>query len=147
MDKKKYFDSIGANYVDPIVAWEKYTLERYESGFIQRTRKQVAVDLFGGSCQRCGYKKCLGALEFHHMSAISKKASVSSLLRGMTKETEQEDWLKALEELQKCVLLCSNCHREVELNDAVASTEWMLNTSSENMRLKAEEIRKKYHRD
>lgn len=67
--------------------------------------KQRCVDYKGGRCFVCGYKKCLRALEFHHLDPSKKDFSIS---KKMAKELTVE----VCEELDKCVLLCSNCHRE-----------------------------------
>lgn len=70
----------------------------------RRRTKQQAVDLLGGACSRCGYSKCLDALEFHHTDPTAKEMRISSYLAG---------WERLRKELSKCVLLCANCHREV----------------------------------
>lgn len=54
-------------------------------------------------CDRCGYKKCAAALEWHHPNN-DKDGDPSSLLR--------QSLDKYLEEASKCELLCANCHRE-----------------------------------
>jgi hypothetical protein len=59
----------------------------------------------GGKCLLCGYNKCPRALEFHHRDANEKTFDLSSACRG---------WNKIKIELDKCDLLCSNCHREIE---------------------------------
>ncbi len=61
----------------------------------------------GGSCQICGYARCLVALEFHHLDPAEKAFAVGQ--HGISRSLE-----KARKEAQKCVLLCSNCHAEVE---------------------------------
>ena len=58
----------------------------------------------GGKCQHCGYDKCFRALEFHHTNPNEKDFGVS---RNLTKSIAS---LK--EEVDKCILLCSNCHAE-----------------------------------
>ena len=69
--------------------------------------KQALVDHMGGKCSRCEYDECLSALQFHHIRRIDKEVNISRLLTdGKVKE--------AWEEAKKCVLLCSNCHFEVE---------------------------------
>lgn len=58
----------------------------------------------GGKCLRCGYNKCLSALEFHHKDPSKKDFGIS------------DDSIKlkeAVEEIKKCILICSNCHREL----------------------------------
>lgn len=79
-----------------------------------RTKKRrYLVDFFGGKCQICGYNKCYGALEFHHIDPSLKtmNLSVTSMKKNM-------NILRA--EAEKCVLVCANCHREIE----VGVTEW-----------------------
>lgn len=70
----------------------------------QRNFKQKYVDYKGGCCSSCGYNKCLGALEFHHLDPNEKDFEISQ------SRYKNEDEIKA--ELAKCILLCSNCHRE-----------------------------------
>lgn len=65
-----------------------------------RERKVKLVEMFGGGCSRCGYDRSVAALDFHHLG--DKDVEVSAI-RG---------WDKMLAEARKCVLLCSNCHRE-----------------------------------
>ena len=66
----------------------------------------------GGCCQKCGYDKYIGALEFHHIDPLKKDFNPSNLKRYKFDE-------KVKNELDKCVLLCSNCHREThfEINE------------------------------
>lgn len=72
----------------------------------QRARqlKQDLVDSLGGCCIKCGYNNCLNALDFHHKSG-KKEANISLLISQGSKT-------RAIEEAKKCVVLCSNCHRE-----------------------------------
>tara|TARA_R110002153_G_scaffold149734_1_gene301298 strand:- start:860 stop:1390 length:531 start_codon:yes stop_codon:yes gene_type:complete len=72
----------------------------------QRTFKQECVDYKGGGCQCCGYNKCNNALDFHHIDPKTKKFGIAKQRR--TKVTEE-----IKEELDKCALVCSNCHREI----------------------------------
>lgn len=55
-------------------------------------------------CAICGYDKCAAALNFHHVNPKDKKFLVSPIT------ISRKD---IFEELQKCILLCSNCHREI----------------------------------
>lgn len=72
-----------------------------------RERKQFYVDYKGGQCSKCGYNTCIGALEFHHRNPEKKDFKISDKLKG---NKNKKDMLK---ELDKCDLLCSNCHREI----------------------------------
>ena len=58
----------------------------------------------GGRCVRCGYGKCLRALDFHHIDSSTKVFCVGQRL-GKT-------WDDVIREANKCELLCANCHRE-----------------------------------
>lgn len=76
---------------------------------VQRRRekvKKLSIEYKGGKCQICGYNKCVDALEFHHLNPEEKEFGISS--KGYTRS-----WEKVQQELDKCILLCSNCHREV----------------------------------
>jgi len=62
----------------------------------------------GGKCSRCGYKRCLDALDFHHIDPSTKDRtynSIASIFRNCSIE-------KACAEAAKCILICANCHRE-----------------------------------
>lgn len=61
----------------------------------------------GGKCIKCGYNTCLKALEFHHIDPTQKDFTISN---------DHFKLLDAIEESKKCVLLCSNCHKELHDN-------------------------------
>ena len=67
--------------------------------------KRKCVEYKGGSC-KCGYNKCLSAMEFHHRNQNEKDFPVSLMMRASI------PWEKIREELDKCDLVCANCHRE-----------------------------------
>lgn len=68
--------------------------------------KQACVEYKGGECERCGYKKYIGALEFHHLNPNEKDFAISE--KGNIKSIHS---LKI--ELDKCIMVCSNCHKEI----------------------------------
>jgi len=83
----------------------------------RRRFKQILVREAGGECVLCGYDECVAALHFHHVDPASKRFALSG--QGMTRG------LQALqEEARKCVLLCANCHAEVE--SGVVTLGWSL---------------------
>lgn len=63
--------------------------------------------MYDGRCMRCGYDKCTQALEFHHLDPTQKDTIISS--DSITME-------KAIKESKKCILICSNCHKEFHAN-------------------------------
>jgi predicted HNH restriction endonuclease len=76
------------------------TLER------MRLLKQKCVEYKGGKCEKCGYDKYNGALDFHHIDPNEKDFTISHV-----KAYSFDDKIK--KELDKCILVCSNCHREI----------------------------------
>jgi len=69
-------------------------------------RKLKCIEYMGGECQKCGYSKCSRAFHFHHLDPSLKSWQISG---GHCRK-----WERVKEELDKCVLLCSNCHMELE---------------------------------
>jgi hypothetical protein len=81
----------------------------------RRTIKAVLVEEAGGECLLCGYSTCLRALSFHHLDPTTKAFGIA--LHGSARSLE-----RARAEARKCVLLCANCHAEVEAGVVPAST-------------------------
>jgi hypothetical protein len=73
----------------------------------RRTIKEILVREAGGRCQICGYDRYSAALQFHHVDPGAKSFGLA--LRGVTRSLD-----RCREEARKCVLLCANCHAEVE---------------------------------
>jgi transposase-like protein len=74
----------------------------------RRRMKQILVEEAGGRCVSCGYDAHVGVLQFHHVDPTTKRFHIGR--EGVTRSLE-----RAREEARKCVLLCANCHAEVEL--------------------------------
>lgn len=68
-------------------------------------QKERAVYIMGGKCQICGYDKCNRALAFHHINPEEKEFQISI--------AQTKSWEKVKQELQKCILVCHNCHEEI----------------------------------
>lgn len=71
----------------------------------RQKRKQDLVYVHGNRCAICGYDKCIGALQFHHINPQDKQFGLSS---GICHSWEQD-----IEESKKCILVCANCHAEI----------------------------------
>jgi excisionase family DNA binding protein len=87
-----------------------YRCVRCRSEAVARRRrrlKQMLVAAAGGRCRICGYDRWIGALHFHHRDGETKHFGRAE--RGLTKSLEA---MRA--EAAKCILLCANCHSEVE---------------------------------
>jgi DNA-binding transcriptional ArsR family regulator len=87
-----------------------YRCLRCRSEAVSRRRrrlKEILVADAGGACSICGYDRHIGALQFHHRAGELKEFGLAD--RGLTRSLEA---VRA--EAAKCVLLCANCHSEVE---------------------------------
>lgn len=73
----------------------------------RRKVKEILVAEAGGKCLLCGYSKHSVALQFHHLDPSTKSFGLG--VRGITRSIA-----KLREEAEKCILLCANCHAEVE---------------------------------
>ena len=73
-------------------------------GTWRKRTKQLLVEYKGSKCELCGYDKCIEALEFHHINENTKEFAIS----GSTKSFEKQK-----QEVDKCILVCANCHREL----------------------------------
>jgi transposase len=82
----------------------------------RRRVKQRLIERAGGCCQICGYDKHPGALHFHHLDPAEKSFLLSR--NGVTRS-----FAEVAAEADKCVLLCGNCHAEVEAGVAELSMD------------------------
>lgn len=73
----------------------------------RRKLKEILVSEAGGACVSCGYDRYAGAMHFHHVDPSTKEFHLAH--RGVARSLA-----KARAEAAKCVLLCANCHAEVE---------------------------------
>jgi transposase len=73
----------------------------------RRRVKEILVAEAGGACRLCGYDRSVAALHFHHIDREQKAFGLA--LRGVARSLE-----RCRAEARKCVLLCANCHAEVE---------------------------------
>ena len=94
MGEKKWAEYQRKRKIIKVIEWRK------------RAKKRL-IDYKGGKCEICGYDKdCSTAYDFHHKNTEEKEFSISS--DGKTRSIER---LK--KEVDKCMLLCANCHREI----------------------------------
>jgi hypothetical protein len=93
----------------------KGLFNQYKNSQYQKKRgiekKNFLIEKKGGSCQVCGYNKCIRALTFHHRNPDEKlyTLDMSSLCH--------RSWKSILKEAEKCDLLCMNCHMELHHNE------------------------------
>jgi len=87
-----------------------YRCKRCRSEAVAKRRRAIKVQLVaeaGGACALCGYDRWIGGLQFHHVDPTRKKFQLGQ--RGHTRSIA-----RSREKARKCVLLCANCHAEVE---------------------------------
>ncbi len=72
----------------------------------RRKRKICLVEYKGGKCEICDYNKCYGSLSFHHINPDEKEFAISR--KGFAESLE-----RAKKEVDKCILVCMNCHGEI----------------------------------
>jgi len=72
-------------------------------------RKLKCILHLGRACWNCGYNRCLDALDFHHLPEYEKLYDISWGIKRYPFE-------HVMVELEKCALLCANCHRETHAN-------------------------------
>lgn len=73
--------------------------------------KKKMFDLKGGKCNKCSVSGLdISCYDFHHLDPTQKDFNLSGL------NSARINWKTVEEELDKCILLCANCHREEHSN-------------------------------
>ena len=89
-------------------AWAKHKRKLAQQK-VTRWRRRIKLRLIeykGGKCQWCGYNKPVpAAYHFHHRDPSQKEF-------GIAQQGACRSWSKVLEEVDKCDLICANCHAE-----------------------------------
>lgn len=98
LEKEFYKKKLGGFYPYCKICTSKQVVEK------QRDLKSKCIEYKGGKCINCGYNKSPAALHFHHLDPSQKEFSL-----GGRKTTSLENMKK---EIDKCELLCANCHAE-----------------------------------
>lgn len=96
------------------------TLGTSANGYYKQTvkgnsRKLMFIDERGGKCEICGYNKNMAALEFHHVNPNEKEFELDK--RSLSNNSIQT----LRNELEKCIVVCANCHREIHHKDSEMS--------------------------
>lgn len=104
--------------------------------------KQIYIEYKGNECEECGYNKCQASLTFHHIDPIKKEIQFCD----MNERINNLDDIKynIIKELDKCKLLCCNCHNEkhIDIEFFERNKEFILNKAN-NLK----EIQSKINKD
>lgn len=95
----------------------------------RKNLKRRALQLFDNKCVCCGYNKCSAALEFHHLEPEHKDFTLSSVYAN------PKSWDVVVKELEKCALVCANCHREIHYGDREIDNKSYINYAYVNYKL------------
>ncbi len=93
--------------------WCKQCKSTYQTARIQE-RRAYWIPLAGGCCQHCGYNRYSVSLDFHHVSGDDKEWSPGRLMISRPRES-----VEVRAELDKCSLLCCNCHQAIHRGELV----------------------------
>jgi len=85
-----------------------------KSAIERRNNKNIMVTYKNNKCEICGYDKCLSSLVFHHKNEKDKTIDIGHLGKKLVSLQDINDKIK--EELDNCILICSNCHRDVHFD-------------------------------
>ena len=85
------------------ILWKKYVITKIK-------------ERYGSSCCICGYNKCFDALDFHHLDSAMKEVNPSKIIHSSYKLDD------IFRELDKCILVCANCHREIHSKEKINET-------------------------
>lgn len=87
-----------------VIKSETITPKKRDTSSYRKEVKRRLIEYKGGKCQICGYNRCQDALDFHHLDPSQKDYNISG-------GTKSFNTLKS--EVDKCILVCANCHREI----------------------------------
>lgn len=95
-------------------SWNGGRLKSKERDKLKTKEKRIllkteGVKYLGGKCKKCGYDKCIAALDFHHLDPSTKDDDFSKKC--------EKDWDTMKSKIEGCILLCANCHRELHWNE------------------------------
>ena len=103
----------------PVSEMSPEEYERHRKGRENRRKLKQAeiLERYGYSCESCGITEMrLGFFEFHHTDPKTKEREIGSMLNSASIE-------KINKELEKCVMLCPNCHKKEHLSEGMTLSE------------------------
>jgi hypothetical protein len=89
------------------------------------TNKHVFLQHKGIKCNNCSYDKCSASLHFHHIDKTNKSFKLSDKTKYSNYKTIFDIEQNVIDELNKCEILCANCHMELDVDNS--AIEYVLN--------------------
>jgi len=113
--KKYYVDNKQQVKVNRKNYYEQHTCKCKNNGLRWRFRNRLLWNAWLRSltldkCSNCGYHKYTGAIDFHHINPKKKKYNIAEMLSSLAFNIPNKEIV--FKEIKKCIVLCSNCHRE-----------------------------------
>ena len=87
-----------------------------DAALIRRLIKKKAVKYKGNKCYCCNQQYPLVVYDFHHLDPFQKDFSLGD-------KTSTVKWEKVQIEIDKCILVCANCHRQIPNGDIILDQE------------------------
>tara|TARA_R110000824_G_scaffold15595_1_gene65445 strand:- start:3098 stop:3505 length:408 start_codon:yes stop_codon:yes gene_type:complete len=82
-----------------------YEIDTFRAAEARRKRKKVLIEYAGGECEHCGFNEEISSCyDFHHKDPSKKEFAIGTKNYGLEKQKKEVD---------KCLLLCRNCHAKV----------------------------------
>lgn len=123
---------------------EKHFIENENSQCSRRKNKLIFLSYKREECIECGYNRCPSSLTFHHLG--NKKFNIGNVGRHFTSLVDLDDVIK--NELDKCIVLCANCHfkkrANIEIFDYVISNIDSIKIKKISPKINREEVKKMY---
>jgi hypothetical protein len=97
------------SYIETVSKAKRTRCRQCSMDAVSKRRKNIkimALEYKGGKCEICSYNKCVTSLDFHHLDPSKKDFAIS-------KNGHTRSWEKTKIELDKCILVCKNCHGEI----------------------------------
>jgi len=107
----------------------EYHFNERKSKDVRQKSKSIFLNYKNNSCEDCGYDKCQASLTFHHIDSSTKEIEIANFHDRIESLEDMNELIRI--ELDKCILLCANCHREkhTDLNFFEANKKQILDKS------------------
>lgn len=107
---------------------EQHNLRKRKERWVRQDNKQWAsIQELSGCCATCGLKATRDTMcvfDFHHVDTAEKETNIAELLAN------GRPLAVLLAEVKKCILLCSNCHRQLHYDQHLKERQRIINDTN-----------------